>query len=54
MKISEAFPSKFLKADDLSGKIGVTINDIGQEAMGMDKTLKLILYFRELLGKLQK
>jgi hypothetical protein len=48
MKISEAFPSKFLKADDLSGKIAVTINDVGQEAMGMDKTLKLILYFREL------
>jgi hypothetical protein len=48
MKISEAFPSKYLKADDLSGKIAVTINDVTQEAMGMDKTLKLFLYFREL------
>ena len=50
MKISEVFPSKFLKSDDLTGNVAVTVNDITQESVGMDKTTKLIIYFRE-LGK---
>ncbi len=48
MKISEAFPSKYLKADDLTGKIAVTILDVLQESVGSDKSVKLVLYFREL------
>jgi arabinogalactan endo-1,4-beta-galactosidase len=48
MKVSEAFPSKYLKASDLQGrKVKVTIShvefeDIGQ---GADKNRKPVLYF---------
>lgn len=48
MKLSEAFPSNFLKADDLNGKpvtlriAGVVIEELGQ---GKDKERKLIISF---------
>ena len=48
MKVSDAFPSKYLKADDLNGNLAVTITAVEQEPVGLDKTLKLVLYFREL------
>jgi hypothetical protein len=49
MKLSEAFPSNFLKADDLNGKpvtltiSGVEIEQLGQ---GKDKEKKLVIQFR--------
>ena len=48
MKLSDAFPSRFLKADDLNGKNvivtieGATIEEIGQ---GQNKEQKLIVAF---------
>lgn len=48
MKISEAFPSNFLKADDLNGKnVTVTIQDATLEEIGQghNKERKLILAF---------
>jgi len=48
MKVSEAFPSKYLKADDINGKIAVNISDVVYEPVGVDKTPKLVAYFREL------
>lgn len=48
MKLSEAFPSNFLKADDLNGKsVVVTISEIEFDKIGKeDKTKKIILSFR--------
>ena len=49
MKLSEAFPSNFLKADDLDGKnvtveiADVTFEEIGQ---GRDKESKIMLAFK--------
>lgn len=49
MKVSDAFPSKYLKAGDLpEGKIiGVTIEDVTMEELGQgaDKQKKLIISF---------
>jgi hypothetical protein len=48
MKISEAFPSKYLKADDLDGEdVTATITKITREEVGEEKQLCLILYFKE-------
>jgi hypothetical protein len=50
MKLSEAFPSNFLKVDDLGGKPAtltmdsVSLEEIGQ---GRDKEKKLIIAFRK-------
>lgn len=50
MKISEAFPSKYLKADDLGGReVTITIDkvervDVGTEA---EPQVKPVLYFRD-------
>lgn len=49
MKISEAFPSNFLKADDLRGQpVIVTIDSAAVEEIGQgrDKERKLIIGFR--------
>jgi hypothetical protein len=47
MKRSEAFPSKFLKADDLNGgDLTVTISSVEWEEVGKDKTQKPVIYFR--------
>ena len=48
MRLKEAFPSKWLKADDLGGRSHlVTIDRVTQEEVGQgaDAELKLILYF---------
>jgi hypothetical protein len=48
MKIGEAFPSNFLKADDLGGKdVTVTIESCEMESIGQghDKQDKLVLSF---------
>jgi hypothetical protein len=51
MKRSEAFPSKYLKADDVNGEdIAATISSLEWEEIGKDKTSKPVLYFR---GKLK-
>ena len=45
MKISEAFPSKYIKAADLLGRRAlVTIDSVGLENIG-DETDKLVVYF---------
>jgi hypothetical protein len=45
MKISEEFPSKYLKAADLGGKeIRVTMQNVEKEKLGDD--MKLVLYFK--------
>jgi hypothetical protein len=43
MKVSEAFPGKWLKADDLpkGKKVKVTISDVGIEEMNGEKKLSL-------------
>jgi len=54
MKLGEAFPSNFMKADDLQGRdILVTIKDVKMEELGQghDKEQKLVLSFR---GKSKK
>jgi hypothetical protein len=45
MKISEEFPSQFLKASDLGGRdVRVTMGRVERETIGTDK--KLVLYFK--------
>lgn len=45
MKISEEFPSKYLKASDLKGQeVRVTMSNVEKEKMGEDT--KLALYFK--------
>jgi hypothetical protein len=45
MKISEEFPSQFLKASDLGGREArVTMGRVDRETIGTDK--KLVLYFK--------
>jgi hypothetical protein len=45
MKISEEFPSKYLKAADLGGKeVRVTMQNVEKEKLGDD--MKLVLYFK--------
>lgn len=45
MKISEEFPSQYLKAADLGGReIRVTMGHVERETIGTDK--KLVLYFK--------
>jgi hypothetical protein len=45
MKISEEFPSQFLKASDLGGReIRVIMGRVDRETIGTDK--KLVLYFK--------
>lgn len=53
MKLSEAFPSNFLKAEDLKGAaVTVTINNVEFEKIGKgDEDKKLILSFQ---GKAKK
>lgn len=49
MKLTEAFPSNFLKADDLQGRdVLVTISDVQMEELGQgqDKDTKLVLSFK--------
>jgi hypothetical protein len=49
MKLSEAFPSNFLKADDLNGKpVTLTISSVEMETLGTgkDKESKLIVQFK--------
>ncbi len=45
MNINEAFPSKYLKADDLQGReVTVSIDHVAMEKVGDDN--KMALYFR--------
>lgn len=45
MRISEEFPSQYLKASDLGGRdIRVTMGRVERETIGTDK--KLVLYFK--------
>lgn len=45
MKISEEFPSQYLKASDLGGReIRITMGRVEREEIGTDK--KLVLYFK--------
>lgn len=47
MKVSDAFPSKYLTSADLQGKTPrVTIAHIEREEVGKDKQLKPIIYFK--------
>jgi hypothetical protein len=47
MRVSDAFPSKHLKADDLRGAtIRVTIEKYALEEIGQEKSRKVVLYFR--------
>lgn len=46
MKISEEFPSQYLKASDLEGReVRLTMGRVDREEIGTDK--KLVLYFKE-------
>jgi hypothetical protein len=47
MKANEIFPSKYVKAEDISGNLLVTITDAVMEAVGPLKIEKLVLYFKE-------
>ena len=47
MKANEIFPSKYVKAEDISSNLLVTITDAVMEAVGPLKTEKLVLYFKE-------
>jgi len=51
MTIDELYPSPFLKAADLNGDTTLTITDLSMEKMGQSNEEKLVLYFRELVGK---
>jgi hypothetical protein len=53
MKISDAFPSKYLKAEDLEGKhVTVTIEKVNKEEVGPKKELKPVISFVNTLKKL--
>jgi hypothetical protein len=46
MKISDALPSKYLKAEDLEGaNVTVTIEEVNREEVGPKKELKLVISF---------
>lgn len=46
MKVSEEFPSKWLKAANLNGKdVNVTISHISKEDVGDDSGHKMVVYF---------
>ena len=50
MKISEAFPSKYLRADDIDamgGQVTYTVRKAVMEEIGQDRTEKPVVYFRE-------
>jgi len=47
MNVNDAFPSNYLKASDLQGKaVPVTISHVTPEAIGRDKEMKPVLYFK--------
>ena len=47
MKVSDAYPSKYLTSADLNGKTPrVTISHIEMEEVGKDKQVKPIVYFK--------
>jgi hypothetical protein len=49
MRISKAFPSKYLRADDvdeMGGQLTYTIRKVVLEEIGQDKTTKPVAYFR--------
>src|SRR3990167_5026093 len=47
MNVNDAFPSNYLKASDLQGKaVAVTISHVEREAIGRDKEMKPVLYFK--------
>ena len=50
MRSNEAFPSKYLKGDELRGKpdMRLTIHFMNQEPVGDNQELKWILHFREM------
>lgn len=46
MKVSEEFPSKYLKSSDLNGKEPVLkINSVTKEEVGKEKQKKMVIYF---------
>jgi hypothetical protein len=48
MRVSDAFPSKHLKAADLNGRtVRVTIDRYAIEEIGQEKSRKIVLYFRD-------
>lgn len=47
MKISDAFPSNYLKSSDLQGRsVRVQIDKVQTEELGRDREMKPILYFQ--------
>jgi hypothetical protein len=50
MKISQAFPSKYLRAsdvDDMGGQLTYTIRKVAVEEVGQDRQEKPIVYFKQ-------
>jgi hypothetical protein len=48
MKVSEEFPSKYLKAADLNGaQPTLQIAEVVKEEVGQDKQKKMVLYFQD-------
>lgn len=46
MRIGDVFPSNYLKASDLNGKVvPVTIREVKTEQVGRDKEWKAVIYF---------
>ena len=53
MKISDVFPSKYLKAEDLEGaNVTVTIEEVNREEVGPKKESKLVISFVNTLKKM--
>jgi hypothetical protein len=53
MKISDIFPSKYLKAEDLEGaNVTVTIEQVNREEVGPKKESKLVISFANTLKKM--
>ena len=53
MKISDVFPSKYLKAEDLEGaNVTVTIEEVNREEVGPKKESKLVISFANTLKKM--
>ena len=48
MKLSQMYPSRFLKADDLDGPTLDVIEKVGQDQVGREQEVKPIVYFRKL------
>lgn len=45
MKMNDLYPSKYLKADDITHPVNVTVADVRMEEVGQQKDMRPVAYF---------